>query len=74
MEVARRRPPLYLTQAMRLSKDLQRKLKTILWITVAWTLISMLQLSYDYAVTMEYGFEYRWSTLISNSYERCSGM
>lgn len=47
---------------MKFSKDLNRKFRTILWITLAWTLISMLQLLYEMAVLKEYGFEYRWST------------
>lgn len=47
---------------MKFSKDLNRKLLTVLSITLAWTLISMLQLLYEMAVLKEYGFEYRWST------------
>lgn len=45
---------------MRISRGLKTKYKTILWITVSWTIISMIQLTYEYAVLEEYGFEYRW--------------
>ena len=41
--------------------NLEWKFKTIIWITVAWTLISMLQLCYEAAVLKEYGYAYRWS-------------
>ncbi len=47
---------------MRFSRDLKRKLNLVFWITVAWTIISIMQLSYDMAVLKEYGFEFRWST------------
>ncbi len=47
---------------MKFSNDLKRKFNTILWITVSWTLISMVQLTYEVAILKEYGFEYRWST------------
>ena len=47
---------------MRLSKDVHRKLLTVLGITITWTIISMIQLTYEMAVLKEYGFEYRWST------------
>ena len=40
---------------------MNRKFRSVLWITLAWTLISMLQLLYELAVLKEYGFEYRWS-------------
>ncbi|MCB0632362.1 MAG: adenylate/guanylate cyclase domain-containing protein [Saprospiraceae bacterium] len=46
---------------MRLSKALQGKLKTVLWITLSWTIISTLQLGYEIAVLKEYGYDYRWS-------------
>ena len=43
------------------SKELKRKLTTVLWITAAWTIISMLQLGYEITIIKEYGLEYRWS-------------
>lgn len=47
---------------MKISRDLRRKFRTVLGITLAWTLISMIQLTYEVGVLKEYGFEYRWST------------
>jgi len=52
----------YIYYEMKFSNDLKRKFNTILWITVSWTLISMVQLTYEVAILKEYGFEYRWST------------
>src|SRR6056297_2013336 len=47
---------------MKLSNNQKRKFRTVFWITIAWTIISMLQLLYEMAILKEYGFEYRWST------------
>ena len=47
---------------MKFSDNQKRKFRTVLWITVSWTFISMIQLLYEFAVLKEYGFEYRWST------------
>lgn len=47
---------------MEISKDLQRKLWTILWITLSWAIISMVQLAYEISILYEYGLDYRWST------------
>lgn len=47
---------------MRFSRGLHIKFTTVFWITVAWTVISMIQLTYEVAVLKEYGFDYRWST------------
>ncbi len=47
---------------MRLSHDTKRKFRTVLWITVAWTVISMIQLLFEVAILKDYGYEYRWST------------
>jgi len=47
---------------MKLSNNQKRKFRTVLWITLSWTLISIVQLLYEVAILNEYGFEYRWST------------
>ena len=47
---------------MKISNNQKRKFRTVLWITVSWTFISMVQLFYEVAILSEYGFEYRWST------------
>lgn len=47
---------------MRSKRDLLTKFTTVLWITVAWTIISMVQLTYEVAFLKEYGLEYRWAT------------
>lgn len=47
---------------MRLSNNQKKKFNTILWITVSWTIISIIQLLYEVAILKEYGLEYRWST------------
>ena len=47
---------------MTLSDIQKRKLRTVLWIALSWTLISMIQLLYEVTILNEYGFEYRWST------------
>ncbi len=47
---------------MKFSNDIKRKLKTIFWITLSWTLISVLQLLYEITILTEYGYQYRWST------------
>ena len=47
---------------MKISNNQKRKFRTVLWITVSWTVISMVQLLYEVAILKEYGFEYRWST------------
>ena len=47
---------------MNFSNELKRKLKTIFWITLSWTLISVIQLLYEITIIFEYGNEYRWST------------
>lgn len=44
-----------------MKEAVKRKFKTVLWVTVSWTLLSMMQLSYEYALLEEYGFDYRWS-------------
>ncbi len=46
---------------MKLSPIVKSKLSMVLLITSAWTVISMLQLGYEMAVLLEYGYEYRWS-------------
>ena len=46
---------------MSISKELKIKLGTVFWITLSWTVISILQMGYELAVLEEYGFEYRWS-------------
>ncbi len=46
---------------MPIRKSQKWNLSTVLWIMVAWTLISMLQLGYEMAVLREYGYDYRWS-------------
>ena len=46
---------------MKLSKALQRKIITVLKITIAWSTISMIQLTYEILVLKEYGYDYRWS-------------
>ncbi|MEJ2005405.1 MAG: adenylate/guanylate cyclase domain-containing protein, partial [Cyclobacteriaceae bacterium] len=46
---------------MKISKELKRKLQTVLWITAVWTIISMMQLGYEITIIKEYGLEYRWS-------------
>ncbi len=46
---------------MRFSNSFSRKFRAVFRITVAWTLISMIQLLYEMAILKEYGFEYRWS-------------
>ena len=47
---------------MAISKDLRIKFKTVFWIALSWTLISVFQLSYELAVLEEYGYDYRWSS------------
>ncbi|MGB5609745.1 MAG: adenylate/guanylate cyclase domain-containing protein [Eudoraea sp.] len=47
---------------MKLSYNQKRKFRTVLWITLSWTFISMIQLLYEVSILNEYGFEYRWST------------
>ena len=47
---------------MNFSVNQKRKFKTVLWITISWTLISIIQLLYEVSILKEYGFEYRWST------------
>jgi adenylate cyclase len=47
---------------MRISWSLKSKFKTVFWITVFWTILSMIQLTYEVALLKEYGFQYRWST------------
>ena len=47
---------------MKISDNQKRKFRTVLWIMVSWTLISIIQLLYEVAILNEYGFEYRWST------------
>ena len=51
---------------MKFSNKQKQQFKTILWITIAWTLISIIQLLYEVAILKEYGLEYRWS--ISGSF------
>ena len=46
---------------MKFSNALKRKFSTVIWITVSWALISMVQLGYEITILKEYGFEYRWS-------------
>ena len=46
---------------MSLSKELKIKFRTVFWVALSWTVISVLQLSYELAVLEEYGYEYRWS-------------
>lgn len=46
---------------MNLSKIFIRKISTVLWITISWTLISMIQLGYEITIIKEYGLQYRWS-------------
>ncbi len=43
------------------STALRRKLHTVLWIALAWSVISMTQLGYEAAILQEYSFSYRWS-------------
>ncbi len=40
---------------------LPQQMKTVAWITISWTIISMMQLTYEIAILKEYGFNYRWS-------------
>ncbi|PHN08666.1 adenylate/guanylate cyclase domain-containing protein [Flavilitoribacter nigricans] len=46
---------------MKSSKSFNRKFRTVLWICLGWTLVSVLQLLYELAVLKEYGYSYRWS-------------
>ncbi|MBG7631123.1 MAG: adenylate/guanylate cyclase domain-containing protein [Bacteroidetes bacterium] len=46
---------------MKFSNILKRKFSAVIWITVSWTLISMIQLGYEITILKEYGFEHRWS-------------
>lgn len=47
---------------MGIPKELKIKFRTVFWITLSWTLISILQLGYELAVLEEYGYDYRWSS------------
>ncbi len=46
---------------MFIAKELRIKLHTVFWITLSWTIISILQMGYELALLEEYGYEYRWS-------------
>ena len=46
---------------MSLSKELKIKFRTVFRVALSWTIISILQLSYELAVLEEYGYDYRWS-------------
>lgn len=46
---------------MKFSNLLKRKFSTVIWITMSWVIISIVQLAYEMTILKEYGFEYRWS-------------
>lgn len=43
-------------------RELKKKLTTVFWITISWTIISMVQLAYEAAFLKEYQLDYRWAT------------
>lgn len=43
-------------------KELQRKFQTVIWITLSWSIISVIQLAYELSILEENNFEYKWVT------------
>lgn len=47
---------------MKTKRELRTKFTTVFWIMILWTIISMLQLTYEATFLKEYGLNYRWAT------------